>query len=154
VGGALSERVAIVGSRDGADLELVAKFIHALHERQPDTVLVSGGAVGVDATAEQEWLSLGGRVLSFRPVKLPDSDDYGVERWELGGPDPKMYRLLDQLTWATYSGACFNRDWLIAENADRLVAFFRRGRSRGTGMTLDRANGLGCPTYVYEPEQG
>jgi predicted Rossmann fold nucleotide-binding protein DprA/Smf involved in DNA uptake len=46
----VSERIAVVGSRQGADLEQVERFVRALHSRQPSSLLISGGAAGVDKT--------------------------------------------------------------------------------------------------------
>lgn len=46
----MSEKVAIVGSRDFADLDLVRAFVAAL---PPDAIVVSGGGGDVDKTAER-----------------------------------------------------------------------------------------------------
>jgi predicted Rossmann fold nucleotide-binding protein DprA/Smf involved in DNA uptake len=145
----MPERVAIVGSRHDADLEHVERFVRALHEHQPDTLLVSGGADGVDKTAEQLWLSFGGRVLSFR-VRQLSPIKFAVERWELGGENPRVFALADHPTWADRTSALFYRDSLIAEAAERLVAFFRRGRSSGTAVTVDFATAYGRDLHVYE----
>lgn len=152
----MSEKVAIVGSRQGADFEHVESFVRALHAQQPDTILVSGGAAGVDTTAEQEWLRLGGVVWSFRPVRLEDYNfdpQYGVEKWELGTPQPKKYLLAEEPTWGDFSSAANFRDMLIAAACDRLVAFYRAGKSRGTAGTVLFAQNEGKPVYEYEVER-
>lgn len=131
----MTECVAIVGSREGADEEAVRRFVRALHAKHPDTILLSGGAPGVDTVAEQEWLSLGGRLKSYRPTKVRD-EHYEVEVWELGGETPMVYRLQDFPSFENYKSAALARDTLIADEADRLVGFTRRGGSRGTAFTM------------------
>lgn len=145
----MSEKVGVVGSRQGADLDHVRSFVRALHERQPDTTLVSGGGGDVDNAAEQEWLRLGGRVQSFRPVQLPD-DSYGVELWDLGGEQPMKFLLTQEPTWANFASAANYRDMLIAEAVQRLVVFYRRGKSRGAEGTAFFARVQGREVYEYE----
>lgn len=142
-------KLAVVGSRQGADLEHVVRFLRELSPRAHDTIIVSGGADGVDTTAEQTWLGLGGKVLSFRPKKLGD-EDYGIEVWELGGPSPRAYMLDSWPTGRTYKDACILRDILIAETCDRLVSFYRWGRSRGASFTQGYAHDLGRPDFAFE----
>lgn len=144
-----AESVAIVGSRRGADLEAVKAFVHALHTQQPDTLLVSGGAVGVDKVAERTWLELGGRVNSYRVRELGPTK-FAIECWELGGDTPRCYVLADEPTTYDYSSALIHRDAVVAERAKRVVAFFRRGRSGGTQTTVDLAVGAGRDVYEYE----
>ena len=79
------ERIACIGNRRGADLRQVEEFILSLHKAQPTSLLISGGASGVDSKAESLWFSLGGRVRSYRPA--PWGDLYGVEVWNYGGSE-------------------------------------------------------------------
>ena len=145
-----SERIAIVGSRQGADLEQVERFVRALYLRQPSSLLVSGGAAGVDKHAEQTWLGLGGRVQSFRP-KRNYAGSYAVEVWNLGGDEPSVGVLGEpHPTWADYRSAALYRDSLIAEKSDRIVAFYRRGRSHGTTVTMDFGHAYGRDLHEYE----
>lgn len=144
----MPEFVAVVGSRQGADLEAVERFVRALRQRQPDTVLVSGGAKGVDKTAEDLWLKLGGVVWSYRPKQI--GDNYGVELWRLGEFPPSVGVLADSDFWAAYAGAAWYRNLLIAQKADRVVAFYRRNKSRGTMDTIDAARAEQKPFYEYE----
>lgn len=139
-------KLAVVGSRQGADLAHVRAFVAAL---PADTIIVSGGAVGVDKTAEQAWLENGGRVISFRPKQLSD-EEYGIEVWELGGDNPRVYEYQGFPTGATYKDAAFLRDILIAETCDRLVAFYKRGRSWGAGFTQGWAHDRGRPDFAFE----
>lgn len=145
----MPERVAIVGSREGASLADVSGFLADLWRKYPDTILVSGGAGGVDKHAEDYWLQLGGRVESLRPVK--DGASWRIELWELGGPEPRVSVLINELSFDSFKSAAIYRDILIAERAARTVAFFRPGFSRGAGFTADVSeHTYGKPTYRYE----
>ena len=44
----MTEKIAVIGSRRGADLEQVERFVRALYLRQPSSLLISGGAAGAD----------------------------------------------------------------------------------------------------------
>ena len=145
----MPEAVAVVGSRQGADLEAVKEFVHALHAKQPDTLLVSGGADGVDKVAEREWLELGGQVRSYRVREL-GPQNFMVEQWDLGGPDSRCFVLVDHPSWANRMSAFFYRNMLIAEHSDRVVVFFRRGKSSGAGTTIDFAKAYGKHAYEFE----
>lgn len=151
----MAERVAVVGSREGANLSDVVAFLCDLWRKYPDTIIVSGGADGVDRYAESTWQKFGGRVESFRPVllkRLPNADEsWGIEKWELGGSQPRKYLLIEEPTWANFKSAAIYRDILIAEAADRTVSFMRAGGSRGAGFTAETAEKTyGRPTYRFE----
>lgn len=144
------ERVAVVGSRDGADLQKVYDFLLELREKHPDTILVSGGARGVDHWAEQNWIKLGGRVESYRICQVNEKPKtYGVELWEFGGDEPRITFLFDEPDWANPKSALFYRSMLIAAACDRLVAFYGPLPTRGTGFTLEIAQNEERPTYVF-----
>jgi len=146
----VTEKIAVIGSRQGADLEQVERFVRALYLRQPSSLLISGGAAGVDKLAEQTWLSLGGRVQSFRPKQL-ETERYGVEVWNLGDMQPSVGVLGEpHPTFADYRSACLYRNMLIAEKADRVVAFYCRLKSAGTMHTIDAAHAERKPFYEYE----
>lgn len=146
-------KVAVVGSRQGYDLNHLGSWLHALWQKQgPTTTLISGGADGVDRYAETTWIAFGGQVKSFRPVKVSDwneEDEWGIEVWELGGPSPMVYRLIDHPTFADFGSAASYRDMLIAEEAERGVAF-RANNSRGTTLTVGFFENLGKLVYLYE----
>lgn len=114
----MGERVAIVGSRDYADLERVRAYVRAL---PLDTVIVSGGARGVDTAAEMAAKDRGMRVL----IHLPD---YGAH----GRSAPLV------------------RNDAIIRDCHRLVAFWD-GRSRGTLDAARRARAAGKPVEVIRP---
>ena len=65
-------KIAIVGSRDYVDLERVTAYVNSLPD---DTELVSGGARGVDRTAEQAAWS---RKLTVKCFPA-DWEQYGKE---------------------------------------------------------------------------
>jgi hypothetical protein len=110
------EVIAIVGSRQHPHLGMVRDYVRAL---PAGTVVVSGGAGGVDTVAVAEARRLGLRVI----VHLPDNAQYGfVEA-------PKQ------------------RNKLIAFDCDRMVAF-PYGEARGTGHAILCAIKLGKPVDV------
>lgn len=143
-------KVAVFGSRKGVTLERVGTYLSA--RAGSSAIVVSGGAPGVDHYAEQTWLALGGRVWSLRPIAL-GPEEYGVEFWDIGGDSPRVFPLRDHPTFATYAGACIYRDMLIAEWADRGVAFRAgKSRSRGTSGTIEFLGYQGKPCAVYDEE--
>lgn len=150
-------KVAIVGSRQGVSPDRVAKFVAKLWEKQGiETVLVSGGANGVDKCAEQTWLALGGKVQSFRIRKIAGDmtheDVYAIEVWRLGGEQPVVFMPQNEPTWATAASALYYRNLLIAEFADRGVAFWD-GRSRGTSDAIDAFHAENKPIHVFREVQ-
>jgi len=108
-------RVAIVGSRGFRNLERVRAYVRSL---PPETVVVSGGAVGVDRAAEAEARACGLGVDSWTP------------RWRKWG-----------------KGAAFIRNMAIARNCERMVAFWD-GESRGTRHAMECAAKLGKPVQI------
>lgn len=108
-------RIAVVGSREGVSKLRVGEFVCSLPK---DTVIVSGGAPGVDAWAEFYANHAGLDTLIF-PAEW---DRYGKR-------------------------AGFLRNRQIVEAADRVVAFWN-GRSRGTRLTIDLALATGKPVEV------
>jgi predicted Rossmann fold nucleotide-binding protein DprA/Smf involved in DNA uptake len=84
-------KVGIVGSRDYPDLDRVRDYVNEL---PGDTVVVSGGARGVDLAAEQAAKERGLEVIVFRPSDPSNPESY------------------------------LSRNRQIVENSDRLVAFW------------------------------
>lgn len=107
-------KVAIVGSRDFDRLDLVVEYIKALPK---DTVIVSGGARGVDRMAAVAGYNAGLGVVEHRA------------------------------DWSKGPGAGFERNGLIVEEADRVVAFWD-GTSRGTMDTVRKAKAAGKPYEI------
>ena len=110
--------MAIVGSREFGDLEQVREYVRGLPQ---DTIIVSGGAGGVDITAEREAKAQGLNVEIYYP------------RWDLHG-----------------RGAGFARNRLIVAKSHRVVAFWD-GKSRGTQHTVSVAKEMGRPCEVFGP---
>lgn len=145
----MSERIAVVGSRELPPLEKLEEWLTWLRGTHPDSLVVSGGAKGVDSFAEKWWAKYGA-VESYRPARRKDS--FGVALWSYGAavPQPSTRFMLEMPTFEDYRSALFFRNMLIAERCDRLVAFYRRGGSRGTRFTVDCARGEGKDVYeVY-----
>jgi hypothetical protein len=150
------ERVAVVGNRQGADLQQVEQFIAALRAKQPDTIVISGGAAGVDHAAEDSWFRHGGRIRSYRPASW--GDGFGVEVWNYGGPEAAVVLPVEHqmVQLADYKSAALYRDTLIAEDCDRLVAFYRAGMTQftGTAFTHALAKDRGVSTYEFRCGRG
>jgi predicted Rossmann fold nucleotide-binding protein DprA/Smf involved in DNA uptake len=107
--------IAVVGSRSYRNLAAVRAFVDML---STDTVLVSGGARGVDKTAERHAASRGMRVVSIPP-------DFKVH----GRRAPLV------------------RNEQIVERADWVVAFWD-GKSAGTLHTMSIARRMKKPLIV------
>lgn len=116
----MNERIAIVGSRGYLDLEAVRRYIRGLPK---DATIVSGGAPGVDRTAEREARRLGLRLVVYQA------------EWDRLG-----------------RGAGIVRNGTIVENCDRVVAFWD-GVSRGTENTITRARRAGKPVEVMQAKR-
>lgn len=110
-----SERVAVVGSRRYPRESEVREFVRSL---AGGSVVISGGARGVDAWAEDEARQCGLGVVVHRA------------HWE---------------RWGRRAG--FIRNELIVAEADRVVAFWD-GESRGTRHTIEVARAKGKPVEV------
>jgi predicted Rossmann fold nucleotide-binding protein DprA/Smf involved in DNA uptake len=108
-------KVAIVGSREFKRLDLVIAYVNAL---PPDTVVVSGGARGVDRTAEEAAEKRGLTTLIF-PAEW---DKYGLQ-------------------------AGFLRNRLLVKACDYVCAFYN-GTSRGTWDTIQKAKKAGKRVVV------
>lgn len=111
-----AERVAIVGSRDYPDRAAVAAYVGALAE---GTVVVSGGARGVDRWAEDAATARGLETLIFHAD------------WKRHGP-----------------AAGPRRNAEVAAHADRMAAFWD-GNSRGTLNAIVNAHERGVPVIVF-----
>ena len=112
-------RVAIVGSRDYDALGLVRRYVRSLPK---DTVVVSGGAIGVDSVAADEAQKCGLQTTVYLP------------------------------NWKTFGkSAGFKRNSQIVNDCDLLVAFWD-GVSRGTKDSIDKAAAAGIPVVVNPKE--
>ena len=113
-------KIAVVGSREFTRLEEVRQFVF---EQERDTVIVSGGAIGVDkvATETAAFYSMP------YEVHLPDWTKHG-------------------------RSAGVIRNQIIVDAADEVVAFWD-GKSRGTKHTIDYARLRRKPLRVVGDRQ-
>ena len=106
-------KVAVIGSRSLTDIEIDNLI-------PPDaTLIISGGADGIDTLAEQY------------------ADRRGIKKLILY-PDYELYG----------KSAPLIRDKLIVDNADAVIAIWD-GRSTGTEYTINYAKRRGVPVEVY-----
>ena len=111
------QKIAIIGSRKYGNEEAVRTFVRAM---SPDTnVLISGGAIGVDTWAADEFRKMGGRVVEIRP----NYNKFG-------------------------RGAPLKRNTEIVLGADDVVGFWDE-ESTGTLDTLTKALKMGKPLAVF-----
>jgi hypothetical protein len=117
-------RVAIVGSRGYLDLDSVTRFVDSL---PVDTTVITGGAKGVDLTAEVAARSRGLEVV----VHLADWTQYGKAAGQI-------------------------RNQKLVDDCDRLFAFWD-GASPGTKGAISIASKAGKLEKVFRdrnPAQG
>lgn len=109
-------RIAIVGSRDYQNLDAVRQYVF---EQERNSVIISGGARGVDSVAVDEAKRLG---MAYE-VYPADWSRYGRS-----------------------AGALRNHQ--IVEAATEVVAFWD-GKSPGTEITMTMARNAGKPLTVH-----
>jgi len=112
-------RIAIVGSRDYPRMDLVAAYVH--RDLVPGTVIVSGGARGVDRIAAESARTRGLEVVEH----FADWDTHG-------------------------RSAGFIRNGDIVKDSDQVVAFWD-GESRGTRDTITKARKAGKLAWIIGP---
>ena len=114
-------RIAIVGSRKRLDRSSVEKAVAGL---PPEAVVVSGGCRGVDAWAASAARFCGLAVVEHRP------DLSGVRN---RGEAARRYH---------------DRNQIIADDCDRMIAFPSEDRTGGTEDAIRRAEALGKPVEL------
>lgn len=116
----MSQRVGIVGSRSYPFPERVERYVDDLPD---DTIVVSGGACGMDTVAALHARRRGLTVVEHRP------DLTGCRtRWE-------------------FTVAYYVRNQTVVDDVDRLVAFTERSKG-GTWDTIWRAHVRDIPVEV------
>lgn len=119
-------KYGIIGSRNFSDKELLlCKVNEVIALEGMPTVVISGGAIGADAMAE-EWAKE--NAIEFQVFK-PQHKDF-----------PKSIRRVS---------APHARNTLIAEHSDVIIAFWD-GQSTGTKDTIDMAIVLSKKVYIFE----
>lgn len=140
----MGERIAIVGSRDYPDEAEVFSYVLSLAS---DDIVVSGGARGVDETAEGAARARGLAVISYRPVKR-----HG--RWRIAKivrPDTEgVGTVLEPETFTSFGAAAYFRNGLIVAASDSVVAFWD-GKSPGTRNARELAEQAGKPLETRRP---
>lgn len=114
-------RIAVVGSRGKAFSKVAAKAVkHTVMKLPRSTVVISGGAFGIDFLAARYAGYKGLEVVEIRP-------DYQKYRGE-------------------YAPLARNTD--IARECDGLIAFWD-GKSSGTADVIAKAARIGKPVWVW-----
>lgn len=111
-------KVAVVGSRNYQNLKEVEEFVNSLPQ---GTIVISGGARGVDRVAEEAARKRGLRIEIYKP----DWRKYGKR-------------------------AGLIRNTQIVNNADMIVAFWDK-KSRGTQDTIKKAQRTGKGVIINPP---
>jgi hypothetical protein len=114
----MSRRIAIVGSRNFSNLSIVGMYVLKLPKT---SIVVSGGARGVDQAAEATAKRRRMEVESYKP--------------DWNGPAGRQ--------------AGFERNQTIVDAADEVVAFWD-SKSSGTRDTIDRARKAGLKVTVID----
>lgn len=116
-------KIAIVGSRNFPQLNLVEQFIHDL---PINSTIISGGAKGVDAMAREMAIKYGLAYIEF----LPDTTGC-QQRFD-------------------YTKAYYDRNQKIVDHADLIVAFTEK-ETGGTWDTIKRARKMQKPVKIIKP---
>lgn len=117
----LNMRLAIVGSREICDREVLLEALKLIPSLGSVTEIVSGGAKGVDSLARDFATENNLKLTEF----LPDYGRYG-------------------------RGAPLQRNTEIIEYADIVLAIPVKGGSNGTRDGIRKAQSMGKRLYVYE----
>ena len=137
--------LAIVGSRNFSNLALVKRIVKAL---KPETVVVSGGARGVDATAESEAQ----RFISFRPYEMDSIYGYKLYSIETHSDfDIELTQRINPPCFKTWAQAAFARNRWIIDISQGCIAFWD-GHSKGTAHSIAIAQSKGIWLRVYAPD--
>lgn len=112
-------KVAIVGSRKASD-ELLMRCWEYVESLSLDTIIISGGAVGIDEQAENCAFVRGMKTIILKP----DWKQYG-------------------------KAAGMIRNQHIVDMADEIAAFWD-GKSKGTQNTIQRAQRAGKKVTIFE----
>ena len=107
-------KVAVIGSR-GISISNIGDYLP-----ENTTLIISGGAKGVDTSAREYAITHGIELTEF----LPEYEKYG-------------------------RGAPLKRNITIIENADLVLAFWD-GKSRGTKFVIDNCRKMGVEVRVVE----
>ena len=116
-------RLAVIGSRDFKDFDLLVKSIEEFCAEDPPTLIVSGGAKGADSLAERYAGERGIETQIF----LPDWQKFG-------------------------RSAGFRRNQDIVDSSDVCIAFWD-GSSKGTLSSIEMAKKREIPLKIVRFDQ-
>jgi predicted Rossmann fold nucleotide-binding protein DprA/Smf involved in DNA uptake len=115
-------------------LDLVASMVRGL---APGSLVVSGGARGVDRTAEEAALARGLPVTSYRPRK--DAGFHVIDKHEFSSTGEEVVTQVESpYPLISFRDAAFFRNGLIVAESDRVAAFWT-GSSNGTANAINHA---------------
>ena len=113
-------KVAVVGSRHGIPERYVRKYVQGL---RPGTIVISGGAIGVDQVVASE-----ARLCGFEVIEI-------VPDYDRDGPKAPLKRNIE-----------------IASMCDRMTAFWNGSCRSGAMHAVRQARGMGKRVSVYDRE--
>jgi len=138
----VTQRVAVVGAREASPetLEKVRAYVRAL---PAGTIVVSGGADGVDTVAAETARSVGLATIEFAP-KVGKIAGMSIARRNNGGPW-EMWKSFDYEP--SMRDALIFRNTLIALECTRMVAFVQ-GSKGGTWDAVKQAERFRRPVEI------
>jgi hypothetical protein len=128
----MTDALSVIGSRRFPDFEQVVPYGIDQYRGDCDT-LISGGASGVDTTAEAYGRELGLTVISYRPERW-NGLRYAVKKYVDGEAVEVVSENGFALTWPTFPEAAKQRNWWIVRDGFQVLAFwdgFSSGTSHG-----------------------
>lgn len=142
----------MIGSRKGVNLDVVREYVETMCAKHPETILISGGARGVDSVAENVALRLGHLVVSLRPFEV--TGGYRIRRLmmhrdhaPISSPGAEHYGF-----FGTFAEAAKARNTFIVEHATIVVAF--TAGTPGTAHAISEARRLDTPFHLYDSQGG
>lgn len=133
-------KLGIIGSRAYKNKARIRKIVDFYINQYKDITIVSGGCPdGGDALAKSVAIEMGVKYEEF-PPKHASHNQYCILPVENYG---KSFHV----------GNFFERNTLIAENCDHLIAFIVKGvKANGTMDTVGKARKLDKKVFVFEDE--
>lgn len=143
----MTERVAIVGSREHPNLDLVREYVRGLPF---GSRVISGGAIGVDSAAVDEARRCRLVTVDFLPRRQRDSRDERrliVERVECEDGAFTMREVAELNSGLSMRDVVIFRNSLIAMYCTRMVAFVD-GSAGGTWDAVAQAKRFKRPVEI------
>jgi len=134
-------RVAVVGSRDYPKLPKVAEFVRTL---PPETIVLSGGASGVDEAAERAARAFGLKFIPFTVDTIGLPEDETARRIEYG---KRAYQRTTRMVERAETVAAF---WTVCSRPQCLRP--KPHRTHGTDHAITEAKRLRKPIRLIGPD--